>query len=681
MLAVISILALPAVWSLAGPGGIDLPARYEKWLEEEVVYIISPVEREVFLALKTDRERDLFIDAFWKHRNPTPDRKENDFKTEHYCRLKHADLFLGRETMRPGWKTDRGRIYIIMGEPNDITRFVAKEGVYDCEVWFYQGKTDMGLPAGFNIIFFRSGNVGEYKLYSPVSDGPRALLKGYQGNVADYSKAYRTLREIDPNLANISMSLISGESARYQSQPSMASDMLLQQIETVAQTTAGDAYARKFLQYKDIVDVEYSTSYMDSDTLVKVLRDPSGRYFVHYAIEPKKLIFGSSGSGYYVNMKLNGMVSTLEGKPIYQFEKAIYFDLNEAQMKERKLQPFDIRDLFPLVPGDYRITVLVKNEVSKEFTSLEQAVRIPQEGGGVQMTEPILAYKVSPAAQQSGTLEAFLMGASKLSCQPGRIFLRSDPLVIAFQFNGLSEELKERGQVKFDFFKNDEPFQQKIRKLTEVDGLPNIIEAISLRDFPPAHYKVNVALLADGGEIVSAGEEFDVTFAETIPRPWVYTRILPNSGDSVYMWVTGIQLYNLGRLEEARNNLESAARLQPDSEEVALSLAQVYLQLNRHDLIDPLLAPFLAQARPARYEIFLLAGRSCLQAGRPARALEIFNLAAGHYGVNSSLLNIMGEGHLRLGQVAEARAAWEKSLSLDPEQPEIKTKIDLLDKK
>ena len=126
-----------------------LPPRYKQWLEEEVVYIIIPIEREVFLKLETDRERDLFIEAFWKHRDPTPGTPDNEFRNEHFRRINHVNRFYGRTTPKPGWKTDRGRIYIILGEPNDIQRFEGKTMTYPAEVWFYQGKTKLGLPPGF----------------------------------------------------------------------------------------------------------------------------------------------------------------------------------------------------------------------------------------------------------------------------------------------------------------------------------------------------------------------------------------------------------------------------------------------------------------------------------------------------------------------------------------------------
>jgi len=132
---------------------LNLPEHYQKWLNEEVVYIITSVEKDVFLTLRTDRERDLFIEAFWNHRDPTPNSPANEFKTEHFRRIAYATQQLGREGPVPGWKTDRGRMYILLGEPLEMLRYAGKSGVYDCESWFYQGKTELGLPSAFNLLF------------------------------------------------------------------------------------------------------------------------------------------------------------------------------------------------------------------------------------------------------------------------------------------------------------------------------------------------------------------------------------------------------------------------------------------------------------------------------------------------------------------------------------------------
>src|SRR5215472_7454663 len=91
----------------------ELDTPYKQWLNEDVVYIISPEERQAFLQLETNEEREQFIEQFWLRRSSNPDLPENDFKEEHYRRIAYANEHYASGI--PGWKTDRGRIYIIWG--------------------------------------------------------------------------------------------------------------------------------------------------------------------------------------------------------------------------------------------------------------------------------------------------------------------------------------------------------------------------------------------------------------------------------------------------------------------------------------------------------------------------------------------------------------------------------------
>ncbi len=287
----------------------SLPERFRKWLSEDVIYIIAPLEKEVFLKLSTDRERELFIQAFWKQRDPTPGNAANEFQTEHYRRIRHSERMFGRETPKPGWKTDRGRIYIMLGEPNDIQRFEGRNQTYPSEVWFYQGMAPRGLPSAFNLLFFQHSGVGEYRLYSPLADGPQALLTSFSGDPLDYLSAYEQLREYEPELSNVSMSLIPGESSVRQGRPSLSSDLLINRIESTPQREIKDQYARKFLEYKDRVEVEYSANYIGSESLVRVTKISGGPYFVQYAIEPARLSVNAHDDFYYTTLNVNGTVS------------------------------------------------------------------------------------------------------------------------------------------------------------------------------------------------------------------------------------------------------------------------------------------------------------------------------------------------------------------------------------
>lgn len=108
-LLILLVTVLP-LFSLSERSSKDLPQRHKKWLDVEVSYIITPKEKEVFLKLESDKERDLFIEAFWKQRDHTPSTPENEFKEDHYQRIKYANKMFSRGTTKPGWKTDRGKI-------------------------------------------------------------------------------------------------------------------------------------------------------------------------------------------------------------------------------------------------------------------------------------------------------------------------------------------------------------------------------------------------------------------------------------------------------------------------------------------------------------------------------------------------------------------------------------------
>ncbi len=127
----------------------DSESAYGKWLDVDVAYIITDAERKAFTRLGTDDEREQFVEQFWRQRDPTPDTDENEFKEEHYRRIAYANEHFASGI--PGWKTDRGRIYIIHGPPDEIESHAAggsyqrpqEEGggsiaTYPFEIWRYR---------------------------------------------------------------------------------------------------------------------------------------------------------------------------------------------------------------------------------------------------------------------------------------------------------------------------------------------------------------------------------------------------------------------------------------------------------------------------------------------------------------------------------------------------------------
>jgi len=659
----------------------NFPPVYKKWLEEEVVYIISPLEKQVFEKLQTDRERDLFIEAFWRQRDPTPGTTENEFKTEHFRRINYANYYLGRQSPLPGWRTDRGRIYTILGEPNDIQHFESGQETYPAEVWFYQNKAEAGLPPGFNIVFFKEHGAGDYKLYSPTRDGPQAFLASYLGGPEDVAAAYRKLRELEPNLALVSLSLIPGEDSAAFGRPSLSSDLLLQQVESLPEKTIRDQYAQKFLQYKDIVEVEYSANYVDSDSLVKILKASPAAICVHYSIEPANLSVSQYGDKFSTTLTLNGSVKDEAGKVIYQFDKTLPISFGEEEVKRISRQPYAIYDVFPLIPGSYDLSVLIKNEVSKEFSSLERKLIIPPEEAKGWVTPLLLGYKAEKVEAGRNRLKPFQLGGVSILLQANRTFTKSEELILAFQVWGIPPSLRDEAEIVFTFLKEAQPFKSFSRTAAGYPGFPDVVEPVALSEFIPAHYQVQVSVRSGAQEIAAARDEFDITPLEKMARPWVCAKIMPGLDDAIYPFLIGNQLFNAGRVEEARLRLEEAFKKKPEDADFALALARADMTLQDYSRVETLLLPFFGLAKPPRYEMFVVLASAHHRKGEWDKALKVLEQGISHYGLNTGFLNLRGECYLRLGNKAEALRAWEKSLELNPAQPDVQKAVNALKQK
>jgi len=116
------------------------PPLFKTWLEQDVVWIISPAEKAAFKTLQNDEQRDQFVEGFWERRDPTPDTYENEFKEEHYRRIAYANGHFGGQD--PGWKTDRGRIYILYGLPDHTAIYSATDSRSPAQ----DGQDYTGLP-------------------------------------------------------------------------------------------------------------------------------------------------------------------------------------------------------------------------------------------------------------------------------------------------------------------------------------------------------------------------------------------------------------------------------------------------------------------------------------------------------------------------------------------------------
>jgi len=675
-------LCLP-VFSGQKKSELKLPEQYRLWLEEEVVYIITPRERDVFRKLETDKERDIFVEAFWKHRDPTPGTPQNEFKDEHYKRIKYANEYFGRGSPRPGWMTDQGRIHIILGPPRNIEDHSSINGVYPVQIWSYDGDPDYGLPTGFNIIFFKKRGMGEYVLYSPVDDGPDSLIADWGTNltadVMDEQAAYRELAKLAPNLAYQTLSLIPGERP-MSGTVSLASTRLLGSVFSYPQKKVEDTYAEALLKYKDVIEVDYSANYIASDSSLYVIKDEIGHFMVHYSIEPKKISVDSYGDKYSTNYELDGRISDTNGNTIFQYMKEFPLSFSGPELQDLGAKSLAIQDLFPLVPGTYKFDLLLKNTVSKEFTTFEGTVKIPEDSALPAITPLVLGYRLEKSASPAAEFIPFRVKEGQLLTPARKTFTQKENLIVFFQVLGLPPELRSAGQLRYAVLRKEAPFLSQIKKISEYQNAPDFLEVFPLQEFPPDYYKIKVSVLdSRGAEVLAQDEDFEITAAPSIGRPLVVSKVMPASGAEEYDYEQGLQLLNLKRNKDALLLLEKAYAKNPSQLKYALGLSQCLFIEGQYQRVKDILSPLRGEKATDLVLYFL--GKSAHSLGQLDAAIADYSEYLSRFGLNLEILNLLGTAHYQKGNFAEALRAWKRSLEINPGQENIKKLVQSIEEK
>lgn len=664
----------------------NIPEHYRQWLEEEVIYIITDTESNVFRQLQTDREREIFIEAFWKQRDPTPGTPRNEFRDTHYQRWKYANEFYGRGTPRPGWMTDRGRIHIILGPPRNIEDYSDINGVYPVQIWTYEGDPNSGMPTAFNLIFFRKQGVGEYVLYSPAADGPGSLIAGlgtglmgeFTGYTGDQQAAYQQLMKLAPNLAYQSLSLIPGERV-VQGTVSLASTQLLGNVYSYPLQKVEDDYAEALLKYKDVISVDYSANYIDSDASLQIIKDEDGFFMVHYSIEPKKVSVDARDNTYSTHFELNGRISDLEGKTVYQYTREFPLSFSNEEVSDLSAKSLAIQDLFPLVPGMYRFDLLIKNTVTKQFTTLEANLTIPEETGPV-MTTPLLGYSLEESNSATPEHLPFKTTYGQLLIPARKTFAQEEDLIVFFQILDLPPALRATGLLKYEIFRRDAQFLSRTKKIDESDTGQDFLAVFPLRDFPPDYYKIKITCLdSQETEFLVQDEDFEITASPSIGRPVIVSKIQPGLGEEEYDCEVGLQLLNLGRNQEARSHLDKAYNKNPAQLKYSLAFSQCLFAGGEYQRVKDILMPFVEEKTTDLVLYFL--GKSVHSLGQLDEAITHYKDYLSRFGLNLEILNLLGTAYYQMGNTAEALRTWQRSLEIKPDQENIKKLVNSLQEK
>jgi GWxTD domain-containing protein len=422
----------------------ELDAQYKQWLNEDVIYIISPEERTAFLQLNTSEEREQFIEQFWLRRSTNPDLPDNDFKEEHYRRIAYANEHFASGI--PGWKTDRGRTYIIWGPADEVDSHPTggtwdrpmDEGggstsTYPWETWRYRYLE--GLGNNVELEFVDPSGSGEYHLTMDPSEKdalthvPGAGLSLLE-SMGLASKADRFTRSDGTTLPTT----MGGQPA------SLNEFTRLEQYAKIQQPPP--------VKFKDLEALVTSRIVRDQlhfawrTDFLKVTND-TVLVPVTVQIPNTQLSFKEKEGVHSASMNVFGRVSTLTGRVVQTFEEAVSRDFPDSLFQQSvKLQSI-YQKAVPLRPGLYRLDLVIKDVQSGNVGVVNTRLQVPRyEDEKLEASSLILADQIEHVPAKQIGAGQFVIGSSKVRPRLEGDFTSQDRLGIYMQVYNLRPDDK-----------------------------------------------------------------------------------------------------------------------------------------------------------------------------------------------------------------------------------------------
>ena len=467
----------------------ELDNAYRQWLNEDVVYIISPEERNAFLQLNTNEEREQFIEQFWLRRSSNPDLPDNDFKEEHYRRIAYANEHYASGI--PGWKTDRGRMYIMWGPPDEIDSHPTggtydrpmEEGggstsTYPWETWRWRYLEGIGE----NVIleFVDPSGSGEYHLTMDPSEKDALLHVPGAGlslleSMGMASKTDRFTRSDGTNLPTA----LGGTPASMDE---------FNRLELYAKVQKPPEV--KFKDLEAVVTSRIVRDQMHFNWRTDFLKVTNETVLVPITVQipNSQLSFQAKDGIHTASINIFGRITTLTGRVVQTFEDSVSRDFPDSLFQQSlKLQSI-YQKAVPLRPGLYRLDLVLKDVQSGNVGAVNNRLAVPRyEDDKLAASSLILADQIEHVpAKQIGTGQ-FVLGSSKVRPRLEGDFTTADRLGIYMQVYNLKPDdktHKSNANFAFSVKKGNEPVPGMQFKETSAD-MKQTGEQVTIERFLP----------------------------------------------------------------------------------------------------------------------------------------------------------------------------------------------------
>lgn len=706
MLAVLAAVCVAPRYAMAQGADLDrfakvdlshVPEEYKEWFLGPVTYLMTDAEYEIFLRLDTDSKYRLFIERFWKVRDPTPGTPRNEYLEQHQERVAHANKFLGRATSREGWETDKGRIWITLGEPVEQNRINSDQLIYPVEIWMYTGESQLELPPFFWVAFYQRFGAGEYKIYSPLSDGPERLLNAAgemeldrransdqiydtfaPTGFGDQSILYTMFKEIDIDLSGAAFTLYPSEQGFSFGITPLRSEMLLAQIQGLPEIIMPDAtWALNVLTGIAESDVQFETLSMSATAIGLI--DVDGEPFVHFATQTKgsNLNMTEYEENFFFSFDAAGSLTTADKKVLRNFDANMSGEMEEEQARRFNSQQFIYLDMVPSIPGSQTFQVTLQNKVAHTFGQTELQVEVPRaHPDRVTLVGPLLALDAREAPEYDPFAERFAFQYANVtlvpsvdgewfSGQPVLVFQQTlmpagfdAPVMSRYELRDSSGKVVREGQHAFGPDEADD------------FGVIPHVWSIDSAGLPLGDYTVQIKL--DGSGQVGLQREMSlVSPPEKQERPFINAQpALPPT--DVNVAVDRSQQYLvIGEIDTTVEILAAALERDPENMWVRAHYVEALKAAGDFETVTEILVPVVLK-NPRNVVTMLEVARAYAESGNHYDSIRYYERARIVGDVDDTeTLNALANEYLAEGRVEKGQEVLRLSLELDAEQPEI----------
>ena len=501
----------------------ELETPYRKWLNEDVAYIITDEERAAFKRLQTDEEREQFIEQFWLRRDPTPDTVENEFKEEHYRRIAYTNENFASGI--PGWKTDRGRIYITYGPPDEKETHPSggtyerpsEEGggttsTYPFEQWRY--RYIEGVGTDIIIEFVDPTMSGEYRMTMDPSEKDALLYVPGAGLTMMEQMGMSSKNDRFNRTDGTHLGVPFGAETEKMNE--------FNRLEQFAKLQKPPAVKFKDLEAAVNSRISYNILPMKVRADFFPLTEASVLTFVTLQFDNKDLQFHAKDGVQVASVNIFGKVSTMTRRIVTNFEDTVEVTSPPEYLQQTAQRKSIYNKSVPLAPGTYRLNVVAKDVVGGNLNSYEVAIVVPRmDGEKLTASNIVLADLIEHVATKSIGMGQFVIGTSKVRPRVDDVFKRDEKMGIYFKIYNFGTDGENRipdGEVSYEVTKNGT--NEKIFETTEdVSKIPGasanqvtVEKLLPLKDLLPGQYTLRVKITDKfRKQVLTPSAQFTVT--------------------------------------------------------------------------------------------------------------------------------------------------------------------------